>query len=551
MPNVTVDLPGVGASTTIEVRDGEAVLVGRAPDIAALRASVPQPVRPHEVSSPSASGNHVVVWSSDDTMTVLDVGSRNGTWLELPRERAVRVPSGPLRLSLAEPSTERRRFAPLGSASWRGVKDFGDSLERSIRTWLLQHGLAAQVVHRSVRRPEPSVADHPGRLPLASGGELGVVAEQTMDPQWHDALREVWRFVQAENDRLETEETARADGLILASPSIRRSHQRVVEAARRGARVMLVGASGVGKEGLARVYHRHAGRAGPFIARNCGMLTPELARSELFGSEPGAFTGATRRVVGAVERAQGGTLFLDELFEMPAEVQPMLLRFLDRGEFERLGDYGGTRHSDAAIVSATNREPAAALERGEFRVDLWYRLSNELVEVAPLEERPEDVRALLEARVTRPGVPALETLEPEALEVVLGHRWPGNFRELESFVVRLDGSRVNAAQCRELLARGTPGGLVEPAARAPAPSEVAWGAALERAVAAFAEDCGHGPASWDDVKELVEKYLKPLLFARLTGAQAGSDVKALAQRSGADRGTVGKQLQRFVERFGR
>lgn len=553
MAEVTVEVPGGLASLRIEVNETEGVLLGRSPDGRSLPT---HPTRLVVVDSPSVSANHLTLFGDALSLTMVDVGSRHGTWLQLPRGKPVRIESGGavVHVALAEAGGVRPRLGRFPGAGWRDESDFGQELERSVQRWLGELGIAARVAHRVARRGDDP-PDHPGRLPLVSGGELTVVPEQTMDPHWHETLRDIWGFVQVENERLASENAARADGMILASDAIRRAHRQVVEAAQRGARLMLVGDSGVGKEGLARLYHQHTGRSGPFVPRNCSMLTRDLARAELFGSEPGAFTGAVRRIVGAVERAQGGTLFLDELGEMPAEVQPMLLRFLDRGEFERLGDYGGTRVSDAAIVSATNQDQRAALEQGSFRADLWYRLSNELVEVAPLRERPDDVLAFLKSRKTRSGALAFELLLPDAVETLLAHGWGGNFRELESFVARLERPGVDAKRCRDLLSRGTLAKL--PAANAaPTPaSPQGWGEALEKAVATFAEDFGREPSSWDDVKELLEKYAKPLLFVRLSGSSAAPpaelDASVLAKRLGADRGTAAKQLQRFLERFAR
>ncbi|MBL8949726.1 MAG: sigma 54-interacting transcriptional regulator [Myxococcaceae bacterium] len=553
MTRVQLDVANVAADQAVEVPDQTGVVIGRAPD--PQRVEAPVDLKPCAVSSPGVSANHLAVWSSGTEVTVIDLGSRHGSWLRLPRDKRVRLEAGDVvQVALGDGSGDAPKLGRLEAARWTNSKDFGEGLTRSIQEWLGELGVAAKVTHQERRKSE-SPPDHPGRLPLENGEELGIVSEQTTSPHWHETLREVWRFVQRENERLRSEDATRADGTILASDEIRRAHARVVEAARRGARLMVMGESGVGKEGLARVYHRHTGRSGAFIPRNCSMLTRELARAELFGAESGAFTGATRRSIGAVERAHGGTLFLDEVGDMPAEVQPMLLRFLDRGEFERLGDYGGTRNSDACIVSATNRDQREALQQRSFRADLWYRLSNELVEVPPLRERPADIMAMLATRPARTGVPAIELLEKDAVDLLMTHQWSGNFRELESFIARLDGQRADARKCSELLARGTLEAVPQGAAPSGTTGAVGWGEVFERAVVAFGDDFGHVPENWDEVKELIEKYLKPIVFVRL-GADGGAlpsdaDVRALSQKLGADRGTVAKQLQRYRERFSR
>src|SRR5262249_22796063 len=153
-----------------------------------------------------------------------------------------------------------------------------------------------------------------------------------------------------QNDLFVIERELRQEGIILASPVMRHVYRSVVEAARRGQRVLIMGPTGAGKEALARCYHKHSGRSGAFVARNCGMMSKDFLRAELFGAERGSFTGAVQRIIGAVERANAGTLFLDEIGELPADVQPMLLRFLDGGEYERLGQFGAVCHADVRIV---------------------------------------------------------------------------------------------------------------------------------------------------------------------------------------------------------
>jgi DNA-binding NtrC family response regulator len=370
----------------------------------------------------------------------------------------------------------------------------------------------------------------------------------------------VWRFVDRQNGRLRAESDARAEGLVMASVAIRRALELVVEAARRDMRLLLFGPSGSGKEGLARCYHRHSGRSGPFVARNCASLRPELLQSDLFGAEPGSFTGCTRRITGAVERAHGGTLFLDEIGEMDETVQAMLLRFLDSGEYERMGAYGQPRFADVRIVSATNKDLRAAVTRGEFREDLWYRLSIEVVEVPPLRERFADIVAFLGSKLSASGISMQAALAPSALEVLRAHRWDGNFRELVNFAKRFpsdaDIGSVDAEACRELLQRGA----ISPA-RTPVPvagdkhelPAGEWSRAASQAADAFLVDRGQAPSNWDDVKDYIEKYFKPLIFASLAqlgGAREAVEVQTLANRLEADRGTVQKQVNRYFERFG-
>jgi DNA-binding NtrC family response regulator len=304
----------------------------------------------------------------------------------------------------------------------------------------------------------------------------------------------------------------------------------------------------------------------PLLARLLlGLVDAVLLRSELFGAEAGAFTGAIRRIVGAVERAQGGTLLLDELGEMPSEVQPMLLRFLDRREYDHVGQQGRVQRADVNVVAATNKDLRESARAGTFRVDLWYRLSVHVVEVPPLRARWDDIVAYLES-VSIPGSSQslFRALSPAAVEVLRAHPWEGNFRELTNFTQRLvadaAGDKIDAATCRRSLERGALRAGSEPAVNTGLTEALPdWSELSRRAIQAFAEDRGREPRSWDDQKEWNEKYLKPLLFYHLSGAAGlpgahGTEAIAalasrLASRVQADRGTAAKQLTRYFERF--
>ena len=215
--------------------------------------------------------------------------------------------------------------------------------------------------------------------------------------------------------------------------------------------VLLTGESGTGKEVVARFIH-HASRRGdgPFIAINCAALPDQLLESELFGYERGAFTGAVAAKPGRVEQANGGVLFLDEVGEMAPTVQAKLLRVLEEREFQRLG---GTRlhHADIRVIAATNRDLHAAMQRGEFREDLYYRLGVFEIELPPLRERTEDVLELADTflheigeTVGRPAA----GFEREARRDLLAYPWPGNVRELrnaiERAVILADGGYIRS-----------------------------------------------------------------------------------------------------------
>jgi transcriptional regulator with PAS, ATPase and Fis domain len=203
--------------------------------------------------------------------------------------------------------------------------------------------------------------------------------------------------------------------------------------------VLLTGESGTGKEVIARYIHRASvRRAGPFVAVNCAALPEHLLESELFGYERGAFTGAQQAKPGQIERASGGVLFLDEVGEMSLSAQAKLLRVLQEREFQRLG---GTRtiRANVRVIAATNRELRRALQRGDFREDLYYRLQVFEIRLPPLRERPEDILPLSEAFLEEIGQSFTRPpagLTREARQALLSYRWPGNVRELRNILER-------------------------------------------------------------------------------------------------------------------
>jgi transcriptional regulator with GAF, ATPase, and Fis domain len=203
--------------------------------------------------------------------------------------------------------------------------------------------------------------------------------------------------------------------------------------------VLLTGESGTGKEVVARFLHRASPRSqGPFAALNCAALPEQLLESELFGSEKGAFTGAVASRPGKIEQAAGGVLFLDEVGEMSPAVQAKFLRVLQEREFQRLGG-NRAQKADVRVIAATNRDLKAAIARGEFREDLYYRLMVFEIRLPPLRERPEDIPALLEAFLREIGEsigrPAAG-ISRDAREKILAYSWPGNVRELRNAVER-------------------------------------------------------------------------------------------------------------------
>ena len=221
--------------------------------------------------------------------------------------------------------------------------------------------------------------------------------------------------------------------------SIRQLLDSVASAASSRATVLLMGESGTGKELLARAIHAQSDRReGPFIRLNCAALPEGQIESTLFGQEKGALAGAVKRSLGALERANGGTLLLDEIAELPADLQPKLLRVLQEREFERIGGAGAVK-CDVRIIATTSKNLEAEVNAGRFRQDLYYRLNVFPITIPPLRDRREDIPVLAHRFAARAAAEAgkeIAGLEPDALELLCGHDWPGNVRQLQSTVER-------------------------------------------------------------------------------------------------------------------
>jgi DNA-binding NtrC family response regulator len=247
--------------------------------------------------------------------------------------------------------------------------------------------------------------------------------------------------LRTENERLRKEvmEYRSERQIIGESLAIRRVLQTVATAAPTRATVLLEGESGTGKELFARSIHAQSGRRdGPFIKLNCAALPEGLIESALFGHEKGAFTGAIKRVEGAFERANGGTLLLDEISEMRLDLQAKLLRVLQEQEFERVGGSVAIK-VDVRIVATTNRDLAAFAAAGQFRQDLYYRLSVIPVRLPALRERKEDITVLAYRFATHYAQEIgkeITGISPQAIELLQQYEWPGNVRELQHAVER-------------------------------------------------------------------------------------------------------------------
>ncbi len=228
------------------------------------------------------------------------------------------------------------------------------------------------------------------------------------------------------------------DDVVAESAAMQEIQHLVEKVAPTSATVLITGESGTGKEVVASQLHKLSGRTGHFVAVNCAAIPEQLLESELFGHERGAFTGAESVRAGRFEQANGGTLFLDEVGEMPPAMQVKLLRVLEERVVERVG---GTRSIpvDVRLVAATHRDLPAKIDAGDFRADLYYRLSVFPLEIPPLRERPEDIAPLVNVfieRFRRTRNTGLKITD-EAMQVLAGYEWPGNVRELGNVVERL------------------------------------------------------------------------------------------------------------------
>ncbi len=243
--------------------------------------------------------------------------------------------------------------------------------------------------------------------------------------------------------------TGRYGHLVGRSAAMRRVYEQVARVAATSVTVFVTGESGTGKELVARTVHDMSRRReGPFLAVNCGAISPHLIESEIFGHERGSFTGAERQRQGFFERAHGGTLFLDEITEMPLALQVKLLRVLESGTYMRVGS-SVAQASDVRLVAAANRDLGRAVAQGQLREDLMYRLNVFPIAMPPLRDRPDDIPLLvthfLHELGRREG--QVRRVTPAALQALTHLPWPGNVRELRNALQRAwvmaDGDEID------------------------------------------------------------------------------------------------------------
>jgi PAS domain S-box-containing protein len=354
--------------------------------------------------------------------------------------------------------------------------------------------------------------------------ELGKVRQQIL--RRTDASR---RYQDELLDR-RLEDLAQQD-IISRSPVMEKVIETAIRVAKVSSSVMITGPSGSGKEMIADLIHRSSKRAkGPLVKVNCGAVPENLFESELFGYEPGAFTGADRRgKPGLVEAADQGTLFLDEVGEMPLDMQVKLLRFLDNGLVNRVGATKG-RRVDVRVIAATNRDLEQMLKAGQFRQDLYYRLKVVPIRIPPLKERPQDIPALADhflARFQKETGGSIR-LAPQTMDLFMAYDFPGNVRELANL-------------CERLAVMST-GDAITPA---DLPANIRKGAHASAAVQeaykphSLASSCPV-PAG-GSLKERVEAFERALLQETLSRF---STQQAAARQLGVDQSTIARKMKK-------
>ena len=316
------------------------------------------------------------------------------------------------------------------------------------REWIRSEGLVGFAGHPLVfrgevlgvlavfRRTEPDDACWQWLRALADAAAVAIANARAFEQV--ETLR---RELEMERDylRQEVQETGLFGEILGRSAPLKRVLRQVEMVATTDASVLILGETGTGKELIARAIHQRSPRAHkPLVKVNCGSIPRELFESEFFGHTRGSFTGAIRDRVGRFQLADGGTLFLDEVGEIPLELQSKLLRVLQEGEFERVGDEA-TRRVNVRVVAATNRDLRQEAEEGRFRLDLFYRLGVFPIEVPPLRDRREDIPELA-AYFVRQACARFHVPEPRLIERELDrarqYDWPGNVRELQNVVER-------------------------------------------------------------------------------------------------------------------
>ncbi|MCH8035241.1 MAG: sigma 54-interacting transcriptional regulator [Bacteroidetes bacterium] len=276
----------------------------------------------------------------------------------------------------------------------------------------------------------------------------GIIRDITERKQAEEALRKAYHEIEQLKNRLQAENVYlqeeikfehNFDEIVSTSESFKKILRNVEQVAATDATVLILGETGTGKELIARALHILSPRKErPLVKVNCSALPANLIESELFGHEKGAFTGAIARKIGRFELADGGTIFLDEIGDLPPELQAKLLRVLQEGELERLGN-SKTIKVDVRVIAATNRDLEKAIEKGDFREDLFYRLNVFPITIPPLRQRNEDIPLLAKHFVKKYSAKMgkkIDFIPEKVMSALRVYHWAGNVRELENVIER-------------------------------------------------------------------------------------------------------------------
>ncbi len=317
------------------------------------------------------------------------------------------------------------------------LRFFESGLRSSCTAPLLRHNRVIGAI-TIASKTEAAFNQDDGELFMQIAGQVAIAVENALAYREIDALKN-----KLASEKLYLEDEIRTehnfDELIGASPSFKRILKQVETVAPTDSTVLIRGETGTGKELIARAIHSLSARKERTLVKiNCAAIPTGLLESELFGHEKGAFTGAIAQRIGRFELANKGTLFLDEVGDIPAELQPKLLRVLQEQEFERLGS-ARTQKVDVRLIAATNADLEQMVADKKYRSDLYYRLNVFPITIPPLRERPEDIPALTRffaRKYARRLKKSIETISAEVMTALTNYHWPGNVRELEHFIER-------------------------------------------------------------------------------------------------------------------
>jgi len=356
--------------------------------------------------------------------------------------------------------------------------------------------------------------------------------------------------------KLNAEESGQT--IVGKSPPMQQVYKLIGQVAPTSTTILITGESGTGKELVARAIYQNGARVNkPFIAINCAAIPENLLESELFGHEKGAFTGALAQRIGKFEQCDGGTLFLDEIGDMPMTTQTKILRVLQEGEISRVGNNASIK-TDVRIIAATNKDLWQAVQRKEFREDLFYRLNVVRLNLPPLRDRSTDIPLLVayfinKFRLKQPTGPS--QIADDAMAAIQRSSWPGNVRELENCIQRAmvlaSGNTITLANLPEEIARGQR----PTAAVSSDPAQPVFSAAVPAAVGA--DSAAQGKAALHQAVETLFNFARTdKQFKLLPAAERELIVRALAETSGNQvqaaklLGVTRATLRKRVDKFG-